>query len=145
MKPTVRNVARPLLLDTCAALWLMDGAPLSAKTTDAIDLASDRNEPVYVSPFMAWEIGKLAECERLPATVTPQVWFKSLTSLSLIRLADLTPEILIQSSCLPGKAHKDPADRILIATARELAMTIVTRDRLILDYAARGYVAAIAC
>lgn len=123
----------------------MDGAPLSAAAIDAIDLASDRSDPVYVSPFMAWEIGKLAECGRLPATVTPQVWFKALTSLPLVQLADLTPDILMQSSFLPDLAHKDPADRILIATARELAMTIVTRDRLILDYAARGYVAAIAC
>ncbi len=145
MNATALNVARPLLLDTCAAIWLMDGARLSNEATEAIDLASDRNEPVYVSPFMAWEIGKLAEGGRLPATVTPQVWFKALTALSLIRQADLTSDILIQSSFLPGNAHKDPADRILIATARELALTIVTRDRLILGYAARGHVAAIAC
>ncbi|MEI9904972.1 MAG: type II toxin-antitoxin system VapC family toxin [Asticcacaulis sp.] len=104
-----------------------------------------RGERVCVSPFTAWEIGKLAERGRLPVNVTPHVWFKALTSLPLVKLADLTGDILINSSALPGKPPNDPADRIMIATARELGLTIVTRDSLILAYAGRGLVRAIAC
>ena len=57
----------------------------------------------------------------------------------------MTPDRLVNSSNLPGDLHRDPADRIIIATARELGMTILTRDRMILDYAARGHVSAMAC
>lgn len=55
-------------------------------------------------------------------------------------MADLTPDIFIASSFLPGKPPNDPADRILIATARELAATLVTRDRAIIAYGEQGNV-----
>lgn len=57
----------------------------------------------------------------------------------------LSPEVLIESSFLPGQLHNDPADRILIATARALDLTLVTRDRAILDYAMLGHVRALSC
>ena len=56
-----------------------------------------------------------------------------------------TAEVLIASSFLPGRIHLDPLDRIVIATARAHGLTILTRDRLILDYAAEGHVTALAC
>ena len=62
-----------------------------------------------------------------------------------ISVADLTPEIAVECHHLPGCPHNDPADRILVATARQERMTLVTRDRAILDYAARGHVRALAC
>jgi PIN domain nuclease of toxin-antitoxin system len=62
-----------------------------------------------------------------------------------VRIEPLSPEVLIDSSYLPGNLHRDPADRILIATARSLGLTIVTRDRIILDYADQGHVRALAC
>ena len=65
-------------------------------------------------------------------------------SNSGVRLTPLTPEIAIESSFLP-RLHSDPADRLLIATARALGAPIVTRDRRILAYARAGFVAAIAC
>ena len=62
-----------------------------------------------------------------------------------VRIEALTPEVLIESSFLPGVLHRDPADRILIATARRFDLTLVTRDHTILDYAQEGHVRAIAC
>lgn len=62
-----------------------------------------------------------------------------------IRPASFTPDIAIDSAQLPGDLHRDPGDRLLIATARHLAIPIVTRDRLILAYAEQGHVRAIAC
>jgi len=62
-----------------------------------------------------------------------------------VRLAPLTPEIAIESSFLPPPLHTDPADRLLIATARALQMPIVTRDSRILNYARAGFVEAIPC
>jgi PIN domain nuclease of toxin-antitoxin system len=57
----------------------------------------------------------------------------------------LSPEAAIEAAFLPGRLHRDPADRLLIATARQLGATLITRDELILAYARRGYVDAIPC
>ncbi len=57
----------------------------------------------------------------------------------------MSPEILIASSFLPGNLRRDPADRILVATAREHDYVLLTRDAALLDYALEGYVQALAC
>jgi PIN domain nuclease of toxin-antitoxin system len=61
------------------------------------------------------------------------------------RLADLSPDILIAPSFLPGEPPRDPADRIILATARDLGATLITRDRLLLKYGENGQVSTIAC
>jgi PIN domain nuclease of toxin-antitoxin system len=67
-------------------------------------------------------------------------------SSGLLRgLADLSPDILIASSFLPGNPQRDPADRIVLATARDLGVTLITRDRLLLAYGENGQVNTIAC
>ena len=60
-------------------------------------------------------------------------------------LADMSPDLLIASSYLPGKPPKDPTDRIIAATARDLGATLITRDRALLDYGAQGHVAVLEC
>jgi PIN domain nuclease of toxin-antitoxin system len=82
---------------------------------------------------------------RLTLAISPEAWFTSLRQLPGIRLAPLTPEILIASTVLPGVPPRDPADRIIAATARALGLTIVTRDGELLPYAAAGHLAAIRC
>jgi PIN domain nuclease of toxin-antitoxin system len=62
-----------------------------------------------------------------------------------VHLAELSPDILIASSFLPGKPPRDPADRILLATARDHGATLITRDRALLQYGAEGQVSTIAC
>ncbi len=145
MKSTAPNVARPLLLDTCAAIWLTQDAPLSDAAVAALDTSADNGDSLHVSPYMALEIGLLASRGRLNLAMNPHQWFKRLLAIPLVGLADMSPDILIASSYLPGEPPRDPADRVVIATARELGLTVLTRDRLILDYAAKGHVQAIAC
>ena len=82
---------------------------------------------------------------RLVARPSPQEWFARLLQRPGVQLAPLTPEAAIEASFLPGKVHGDPADRLLIATARRLGAALVTRDRQILDYADSGNVNALAC
>jgi len=60
-------------------------------------------------------------------------------------LAEMTPELLLESSFLPGNLHKDPADRILAATARQYGYTLMTRDRALLDYARQGHLSVLEC
>jgi PIN domain nuclease of toxin-antitoxin system len=77
--------------------------------------------------------------------IPPQSWFERLQTTEGIALAELSPQILMASSFLPGVPPRDPADRILAATAREYGYTLVTRDRPLLAYAEQGHLRALAC
>ena len=133
-----------LVLDTCAVIWLFNGAPLSNEARDAISRAA-KDRDLYVSPFSAWEIGMLARKGRIALTMSPAQWFSKVADHPSVTLAPLSPDLLVESSFLPGEPPGDPADRIMISTARQLGCTIVTRDRPILDYAKNGHVGALAC
>jgi len=87
----------------------------------------------------------LVSRNRLSLVAQPARWFQRLLAIPGVRLADLSPEILIASSFLPGKPPRDPADRILLATARDLGATLITRDRLLLKYGEEGQVSTIPC
>jgi PIN domain nuclease of toxin-antitoxin system len=134
-----------LLLDTCAAIWILENAPLSDAAVAAIDKAADEGNDVHVSPITAWEIGMLMARGRFKSVHSPQRWFHRLLEVPGVRLADLSPDILIASSYLPGGQLRDPADRIVAATARELDYVLVTRDAALLAYAAEGHLRALAC
>jgi PIN domain nuclease of toxin-antitoxin system len=133
-----------VILDTCAAIWLMQDARLSAEASDAIQRAA-ANGGVFVSPITAWEIGQLVARGRLALTTAPNAWFQRLLEAPSLRLAEMTPDMLIASSFLPGSPPRDPADRIIAATARAADLSIVTRDRPLLAYAEEGHLKAIAC
>ncbi len=139
------ELANPLLLDTCAAIWLMNRAPLSTASRAAIRTAQAANIGIYLSPFTAWEIGTLVSKGRLHLTLSPEVWFETAMALPGMRLAALTPQILISSTALPGTPPNDPADRIIAATARLYGHRVITRDSRLLDYAAQGHMLASAC
>lgn len=134
-----------ILLDTCAALWLMGGEPISPESRKAILSASAAHLGVYVLPFTAWEIGTLIARQRLHLTLSPEVWFDRLLAMPGVRQAELTPMIMLASTALPGSPPADPADRIIAATARVQGHVVVTRDQKLLDYAREGHIRAIAC
>jgi PIN domain nuclease of toxin-antitoxin system len=134
----------PLLLDTNAAIWLSRDE-LKASASEKLDEAARVGVATYLSPITAWEVGILVAKNRLSLLMTPQRWFARLLDMPGISLADLSPDILMASSFLPGTPPRDPADRILLATARELGATLITRDRLILRYGEDGRVSVIAC
>lgn len=134
----------PLLLDTCAALWIV-ADEISQSAANALLATYRAGIPLYVSPITAWEVGMLASKGRFKSSLTPQRWLEQLLAKPGIRLAELTPLVLMESCLLPGKLHRDPADRIIAATAREYGFTVMTRDRALLDYADQGYLSAIVC
>jgi PIN domain nuclease of toxin-antitoxin system len=137
--------APPLLLDTHAAIWITDDQPLAKGAVEAIDGAYRAGSTIFVSAITAWEVGLLVSRNRLSLVARPERWFQRLLDISGVRLADFSPDILIASSFLPGKPPRDPADRILLATARDLGATLITRDRLLLEYGEDGQVSTIAC
>jgi PIN domain nuclease of toxin-antitoxin system len=135
-----------VLLDTCAAIWVGNRDVLAPAALEAVRAAAARAE-LLVSPITGWEIGLATRHRGNPLVLlpTPQAWLADLLARPGVRLAPLEPEVALNASYLPGQLHRDPADRLLIATARELDVPLVTRDQRILDYAAQGYVRAIAC
>jgi PIN domain nuclease of toxin-antitoxin system len=135
----------PLLLDTCATIWITKEEQISDQALAAIARARENGESIFVSPISAWEVGLLVARGRMNLAMSPQRWFLRLLQAPGLQLADMPPEILIASSFLPGAPPNDPADRILAATAREYGYTLVTRDRPLLDYAQRGQISALAC
>jgi PIN domain nuclease of toxin-antitoxin system len=134
-----------ILLDTCAAIWFSTAAGLRKAAVEALDAAVDRKEQIFVSPITAWEVGLLSAKGRLAWPISPKSWFNGLVGAEHMAVANLSPELLIESSFLPGSGLCDPADRIVVATAREFGWAVMTRDRVILDYAAAGHVRAIEC
>lgn len=134
-----------LLLDTCACIWISEGAPLADPAVEALNQSWQSGKNVGISPFTAWEIGMLMSRGRLKSRLSPRAWFHRLIGIDGVALAELSPDILMESNALPGNPPRDPADRIIIATARETGLTIVTRDQLILGYANEGHVLALAC
>jgi PIN domain nuclease of toxin-antitoxin system len=135
-----------VLLDTCAAIWVGNGEHLAPRALRAIREAAGRRE-LLISPVTAWEIGLATKHWRNPLVLvpTPASWLADLLALPGVDVAPLKPEVAFGSSELPGSFHGDPADRLLVATARELGAPLVTRDARILAYAAEGHVEAIAC
>ena len=123
----------------------MRGDPLAPASRIAIRAARAANLGVYLSPFTAWEIGTLVPKSRVHLTLSPEVWFETLLAMPGVRLAELTPKLLISSTALPGTPPTDPADRIIAATARLHGYRVITRDSKLLSYAAQGHILATAC
>lgn len=133
-----------VLLDTCALLWLLEGADLEADAIARIDQAA-RARDLWVSPITAWEVGAYASNGRLVLSMPVQSWFEKVLELPGVGLAGLTPEVLIESSYLPGAPPGDIADRLLAAAVRTHGLTLITRDAALLAYASEGHMRAMAC
>ena len=129
-----------LLLDTCAVIWLAQGATVSAKARRAA-----AEQELYVSPISAWEIANLVRKNRLALTLPVVAWFRRAVEEMQAKLPGLSIEILADSCELPGAPPEDPADRIIIATARDANLILMTRDSQILSYSRSGHVRTLEC
>ncbi|MGH6921175.1 MAG: type II toxin-antitoxin system VapC family toxin, partial [Geminicoccaceae bacterium] len=127
-----------------ALLWLDSGAPMTRESIAAIDGAADRGE-VLVSPVAAWEIGLLVQKSRIRLDLEPLPWFERFLGLPGVRLTPLGVAAAIACSFLPEPFHGDSADRLLVATARTLPATLISRDARILSYAEAGHLRTLAC
>jgi PIN domain nuclease of toxin-antitoxin system len=138
-------MAQPVLLDTCAAIWLVNGDPMSADSRASITAAQTENLGVYVSPMTAWEVATLVAKNRLQLALSPEAWFDALLGLVGVRLAAMPPRVFIASTTLPGAPPRDPVDRIIAATGRTFGYSVVTRDGELMLYARAGHIDAVGC
>jgi len=122
-----------IVLDTHAWVWWVhDETRLSITQIEAIK--ANENDGIGVSAISCWEVAKLVELGRLELPSPLTEWFAQALSYPGIRLLELTPEIAIESTTLPGEFHRDPADQIIVATARILGCPLVTADERIQSY-----------
>ncbi|HEX2464153.1 MAG TPA: type II toxin-antitoxin system VapC family toxin [Thermoanaerobaculia bacterium] len=129
-----------VLLDTHALIWLAEGLEeLPARSRRLLDAAA-RTEGLAVSPITFWEVAMLESRRRVSLSHPVEQWREAVLAPSQIQEAELDGAIAIESVGLPGDFHEDPADRILVATARLRGWKLATRDSRILDYGAAGYV-----
>ena len=120
-----------IVLDTAAWIWrASDPKRLTTKARRAIDEA----ERVLVSAISVWEVAMLVAKRRIRLDRPVEQWVAIALALPGIQLAPLEPAIAVRSAQLPGEFHADPADRIIVATALENAVLIVTPDDRIRSY-----------
>jgi PIN domain nuclease of toxin-antitoxin system len=134
---------QPLLLDTHVWLWLVAGSPeLSKQARQTVDRAAAAGT-LRIAAISLWEIALLASHGRIVLGKSISLWLEEALAEPGPSIEPLSPQIAIESYALPDVFHPDPADRMIVATARVIGATLLTRDRQILDYAVRGHLTAI--
>ncbi len=138
-------MSAPILFDTGALLWIGNGEPVSDGARTILDETWRAQIAPMVSPMSAWELGLLESRGRLSLTSPADRWWARACEMMRLSVCVLSPDILLHASALPGVPPNDPADRIIIATARQLGLILMTRDRMALAYAEAGHIRAVAC
>ena len=124
-----------IVLDTHVLLWWVSGSDaLSAVAEKAIKRTLAQGSEVIVSSISAWEVSMLIDKERLILSMDVESWFDEVSQIDGVRFMPVDNEIGIKSTALPGDFHKDAADRMIVATARKLAVPLVTADEKIRNY-----------
>ena len=94
----------------------------------------DQYEELLLSVISPWEFSKLLEKKRIGISCDPEEWIREALEMPKLRLVPLTPILSYRSTTLPPPFHEDPADQIIVATAREENATVMTKDKLIQGY-----------
>ncbi|MGD0903305.1 MAG: type II toxin-antitoxin system VapC family toxin [Terracidiphilus sp.] len=132
-----------LLLDTHTLVWsINEGPKLGKGAKEAIRVAGDDGR-ILVSAITPWEVSLLVSKGRLALQADVMDWVRDALRIPGLTLAPLEPEIAVASTRLPFEMHPDPADRILVATARHLGATLVTADKALLELARNGHFKAL--
>ena len=123
------------LLDTHVLIWwLNDGVALSPEQQAVLESASPAT-PLLVSDISLWEVATLHCLGRIRLTIPLRDWLEKAVAPPLVRRIGISPAIAAELATLPDSFHRDPADRIIVATARTLGATLLTQDRRIIDAA----------
>jgi PIN domain nuclease of toxin-antitoxin system len=130
-----------LLLDTHYWIWLQFGTP--NRLTQAERLAVDQAGALgtlLISAMSIWEVAMLASKGKLELHAPVNAWIRNALAMPGLSLAPLSPEIAVESCNLPPPFHGDPADRIIVATARIMGAKLLTHDEKIVKYGRKRHV-----
>jgi len=116
------------LLDTHSWVWWLEGnARLRPSEVERLDALPADDRP-YLSDISLWEVAMLVERNRLSFSMPLGDWLEAATHPRSVRVIPITPAIAAEVATLPNTFHRDPADRLIVATARVLALSVLTRD-----------------
>ncbi len=125
----------PILLDTHCWVWSQFGHTHEFSATGLASFKQAAAEQtLLVSVISVWEVALLESKRRLHLNMDCMEWVRQALETPGLTLVALTPEIAVESTRLPGNMHADPADRILVATARNIGARLMTRDQALLNY-----------
>ena len=124
-----------IVLDTHALIWWVNDDPhLSPTAKSTIEGVLAGNGQVLVSAISAWELAMLVHRGRIALAMDLDEWLRAVESIEGVSLVPITAQVAAQSVVLPGQFHQDPADRMIVALARELNAPLVTADEKIHRY-----------
>ena len=131
----------PVIRDTHIWIWVMNGESkkLRPEIKDIIEKASEHSL-IRVPSISVWEVGMLEAKNRISFQIPVIQWIHNALSAPGAELVPQSPEIAIESTRLPGNFHGDPADRMIVSTARNLDGLLITADHRIKEYASKGHV-----
>lgn len=122
-----------IVLDTHVWVWWVHGdAQITPSQAGVIKEAE--SDTIGVSAISCWEVAKLVERSRLVLPRPTDEWLSLALAYPGVRLVPLSPEISVASTRLPGNFHRDPADQIIVATARVNDCPLVTSDQKLISY-----------
>lgn len=125
-----------IVLDTHALVWwVSEDERLSAPAIQAIRSTQAEGGRLLVSAITAWEIAMLIRDQRMALTMELDEWLRAVHALPGVEWVSVSPLLAAQSVTLPGDFHKDPADRMIVALARQRNIPLITGDQKIRDYA----------
>ncbi len=122
------------LLDTHTWIWWNMNSSNLSKNVHLILKNTEKYDEILLSAISPWEFSKLIEKKRIGISCNPEEWINEALNMPKLRLIPLTPSIAFRSTTLPTPFHDDPADQIIVATARYENATIITKDKLIQNY-----------
>ncbi len=117
-----------VLLDTHVWVWwLTPRSPLSRRERDTLDLLAARRE-VCLSAISLWEAQMLHRKGRLEVPFSFADWLEQAADERMLRVLPLDTQVVLALDALPDSLHGDPADRLIVATARAHSLPLATRD-----------------
>ena len=123
-----------ILLDTHIWFWFAQGHPRLGANHEQIIQNAIGSQRVAVSAISSWEIAMMINRGRVETSIGALEWLRQALAPSGVEMLPLTPAIAVESTQLPGDFHRDPADQIIVATARIHNIPLLTQDSKIVDY-----------
>ncbi|RYE13833.1 MAG: type II toxin-antitoxin system VapC family toxin [Rickettsiales bacterium] len=134
------DFSEPILLDTHILIWsMLSPDKITPQQQSVVRQALIKNE-LYISSITLWEIAMLIAKGRINVFTRIDDFLKSIENIKGLQIYQINSLIAADSVSLPGEVHGDPADRIIMATCRELGATLITADESILSWAKQGYI-----
>lgn len=121
------------LLDTQVWIWMSESDPKLPKRISTI-LKNIDHTPFGIAAISPWEVAKKVSLGKLQLSIPARDWLMQAAYNSGIEVISLSPEIAWEANHLPGSFHKDPADQLIVASARIHNLILISSDQLILRY-----------